>query len=79
MTYLELEFPDAEAARAATGRLEEMEITGEWFMRKSHMGDTWRLSIASEVALRQDHIARLGGKVLEDAAGSAVASSDDEA
>lgn len=79
MTYLELEFPTADAARAATARLEEMEITGEWYMRKSHSGDTWRLSVASELALRQDHITRLGGKVLDDADGKAVAGGDDEA
>jgi hypothetical protein len=77
MTYLELEFPTADAAREATARLDEMEITGEWFVRKSHTGDTWRLTIASEVVLRQDHITRLGGKVLEDAAGAAVAGEDD--
>ena len=79
MTYLELEFPSPEAARAAIARLEEMEITGEWHLRKSHTGSAWRLSISSELTLRQDHIARLGGKALEDAAGAAVAAGDDEA
>ena len=78
MTYLELEFPNADAARAATARLEEMGITGEWHMRKSHVDDSWRLSIASEVALRQDHLTRLGGKVLEDAAGTRTAGSGED-
>lgn len=80
MTYLELEFPSVDAARAATKQLEAMDITGEWYMRKAHTGEAWRLSIASEVDLRQDHIARLGGKVLdEEAAAGRPSPTDDEA
>lgn|GEM_PF-5770628 len=77
MTYVELEFPTVEAARAATRRLDEMDITGEWHLRKGR-GDAWRVSIASEVTLREDHIARLGGKVA-DADGAAGPAADDEA
>lgn len=77
MTYLELEFPSADAARAATNRLEEMEITGEWYIRKSHIDESWRLSIASEVALRQDHLSRLGGKAMDETAGAGGGADDD--
>ena len=77
MIYLELEFPTADAAKAATRQLDEMEITGEWYVRKAHAGEAWRLTVASEVALRQDHIVRLGGKALDEEAGAASGADDE--
>lgn len=75
VTYVELEFADAQAARAATTELEAMAVTGEWHLRPVRGGQAWRLSIASEVTLRPDHIARLGGRTLED---EGPAAPDDE-
>jgi hypothetical protein len=72
LTYLELEYPDLAAARAATHTLDELEITGEWYLRKGRTEGSWRLSIASEVVLRPDHLARLGGTPLDEGAAAAA-------
>ena len=69
MTYVELDYPSQEAARDATVLLDEMGITGEWHLRKVR-SDGWRLSIASEVNVREEDIARLGGKPVEDQGGA---------
>lgn len=76
MTYLEREYPSRDAARTASALLDELGITGEWYLRKTH-GDAWRLSIAAEDAVRDDTLARLGGKAVDDTAADA-SEADDE-
>jgi hypothetical protein len=76
LTYVELDYPSQEAARDATVLLDEMGITGEWHLRKGR-ADNWRLSIASEVDVRDEDIARLGGKPVEDQGGPDAADEEE--
>lgn len=73
MTYLDLEFPGEPLARAAIAELQNLDVTGEWHLTPSGVGETWHLSLSSEKNLTLDEITRLGGTLQDGTEGASDA------
>lgn len=62
MFVFALEFTSESELEAALRRLRQQDVTGEFHVRPSDGGRSWRLTVYAEKNLRDSTIEKLGGK-----------------